>query len=230
MSNKAAKSGHEVTGRPFPTQSVYQRVLGDDFAALNPRLQRYFSFIPLGSVGRGRCRYDTVGSRHRWLRPVFAFLAWRHILFPERGTNIPFTVENRSGSDGSLSARRLFSFPHVTRVMDDTMQVADGMLVDRLGRRRGLEVHLALSVHNGELRMRSRRLALTIKRLRIPLPPLVTLTLTERPHADREGWQSVDVRLRAPVLGEVFRYAGSFEYTVVPDTVEHDTAEPDTAA
>jgi hypothetical protein len=199
-------------------QSVYERVLGDRFGDLGPLLRRYFASPP-GGVGRGAGVYEIAGSQHRWLRPVLAWLAWRRVLFPELGRDIPFTVVNTAHADGSLSARREFGFPRVTRVMEDTMSVVGGALHDRLGRRGGLEVEFALDVIDGGLRMRSRRQWLHLGAARFRMPGLVRVTLAETAGAEAPGGgrgetQRVDVRMTAPLLGEVFRYAGSFTYSV----------------
>ncbi|MEO8262060.1 MAG: DUF4166 domain-containing protein [Pseudolysinimonas sp.] len=188
--------------------SVYERVLGSRIDGLDQGLRRYFGELPPGSVGRGTGVYEVAGSRHRWAWPVLAWLARRQVLFPEYGRGIPFTVENR----GDRSARRTFAFPGITRVMVDEMSVVDGALRDRLGRRGGLEVELALEVEHGSLHMRSRRQWLNLGALRIRMPGLVRVTLTES--AVGEGRQRVDVRMTAPVLGEVFRYLGEFTYAV----------------
>jgi hypothetical protein len=157
--------------------------------------------------------YEVAGSRHRWLSPVLAWLATREVLFPEYGHRIPFTVENRA--DGSLlRARRTFAFPRRTRVMVDAMAVVDGTLRDRLGRRGGLEVELLLDVVDGGLRMRSHRQWLHLGPLRLRMPALVRVTLRET--AVVHG-QRVDVRMTAPLLGEVFRYAGVFAYALVEE-------------
>jgi hypothetical protein len=190
--------------------SVYERVLGDRMAQLDPVLQRYFGELPPGGVGRGEGVYEIAGSRLRWARPVLAWLAWRQVLFPEFGRGIPFTVENR----GDRTAHRTFAFSRVTRVMVDEMSVVDGALHDRLGRRGGLEVELLLDVADGGLRMRSRRQWLHLGPLRVRMPGLVRVTLTESAAGDR---QRVDVRMTAPVLGEVFRYVGEFTYLLVGD-------------
>jgi hypothetical protein len=188
--------------------SVYERVLGDAVDDLDAGLRTYFGELPPGSVGRGEGVYEVAGSRHRWLRPVLTWLAWRQVLFPEYGRGIPFTVENR----GDRTAVRTFLFPRRTRVMVDAMSVVDGVLHDRLGRRGGLEVALALSVVDGGLRMRSGRQWLRLGPLRFRIPGLVRVELAE---TARAGTQHVDVRMTAPVLGEVFRYAGTFTYTLV---------------
>ena len=185
--------------------SVYERVLGSRLEQLDPRLRAYFGEIPDGMVGRGEGIYDIAGSRHRWLRPVFAWLASRDVLFPEYGRDIPFTVENR----GDRSAQRTFAFPGRQRIMVDAMSVVEGVLHDRLGRRGGLEVELELSVVDGGLRMLSRRQWLRLGRLRFRMPGLVRVELAETARGES---QHVDVRMTAPLLGEVFRYAGTFTY------------------
>ena len=76
--------------------SVYERVLGDRIEQLDPPLRRYFGAPGAGTVGRGDGVYEVAGSRHRWLWPAFAWLAWRRVLFPEYGRGIPFTIVNLS--------------------------------------------------------------------------------------------------------------------------------------
>ncbi|MEQ1736770.1 MAG: DUF4166 domain-containing protein [Rhodoglobus sp.] len=190
--------------------SVYERVLGDRFEQLDPRLRAYLGSPGSGAVGRGEGVYEVAGSRHRWLWPGLAWLAWRRVLFPEYGHGIPFTVVNTHGVD-TLSARREFAFPRRTRVMEDRMSVVDGALHDRLGRRGGLEVEFALEVVDGGLQMRSRRQWLHLGLVRFRMPGLVRVALAE---TAVNGAQRVDVRMTAPLLGEVFRYAGSFSYVV----------------
>ncbi|KQZ85541.1 hypothetical protein ASD56_04270 [Microbacterium sp. Root166] len=195
-----------------PAPSVYQRVLGDEFSRLDPRLQRYFGPLAPGEAGVGTGVYEEAGSRIRMLRPLLSVMARRNVLFPEYGHGVPFTVVNSAAADGTLSAVRTFAFGERVRIMEDTMEVAGGALVDRLGKRRGLEVGIRLSVIDGGLRMRSTRLALWIGRLRLPLPRLAVMHLDERMDPAGAARQCVDVRITAPLLGEVFRYAGAFTY------------------
>ena len=192
-------------------ESVYQRVLGGDFERLAPELRAYFSAPPADSVGRGHGVYEVAGSSRRWLAPLFALLAWRRILFPELGRDVPFTVTNIPGPGDGLSSRREFHFPARDRVMQDTMLVVDGRLHDFLGRRGGLEVRLGLTVTDGSLRMLSDRAWLHLRGLRLPLPALLSarVVLDER---WVDGHQRVDVRMRHPLLGEIFRYTGTFDY------------------
>jgi hypothetical protein len=193
------------------TDSVYQRVLGSDLAGLKPELQTYFSGGG-GAVGVGAGVFEVVGSPIRILRPVLAYLAWRRILFPEYARDVPFDITNTPRSNGGLDAVRIFHLPGRDRQLEDTMRVVDGHLHDFLGRRRGFEVRMRLTITDGLLQMRSDRQWLHLGRLRIPLPPFATVTVSESWLDDR---QHVDVRLRSPLLGEWFRYAGSFTYRYV---------------
>lgn len=70
---------------------------------------------------------------------------------------------------------------------------------------RVLDVHVA----DGCVRLRSTSLALRIGGRRLPVPHVVRVTVDE---SFSDGRQHVDVRLRSPLVGEVFRYAGPFTY------------------
>ena len=56
--------------------------------------------------------------------------------------------------------------------------------------------------------MRSRRQWLHLGPVRFRMPGLVRVTLAETAAGGARRTQRVDVRMTAPVLGEVFRYAG----------------------
>lgn len=174
----------------------------------------YFGAIPAGRSGVGAGTFDSSGLRTRALRPVFTLLARVGIAFPEYGADVPFEIENSPGADGALRATRTFHFAERTRVMRDELRVAGGRLVDRLGARGMLEVELDASVSNGRLLMESRRLVLRAAGRRVPLPPVATVVLEER--ATDDGIQHVDVRIRMPLLGEVYGYRGAFAYAVRP--------------
>ena len=196
--------------------SVYERVLGDAIDGLDPGLRRYFGALPPGSVGTGHGVFAVAGSRLRALWPLWRFLAWRRVLFPEFGHRVPFTVVNTAQPDGSLTAVRTVAFGPRRRVMLDRMTVERGMLVDRIGRRGGLDV----TVEVGALRLSSRRIGLRLGRVCLPLTRFAGVTVHERAACPAgtgaRPVQAVDVRITMPMLGEVFRYAGTFTYAVVP--------------
>jgi hypothetical protein len=189
------------------TASVYQRVLGTAFDQLAPELVPYFSGG--NGVGIGQGVFEVAGSRVRILRPVLAFLAWQRILFPEFGRDVPFDIVNTARDDGTLGAVRTFHFPRRDRPLEDAMRVVDGYLHDYLGRRGGFEVRMTVTVRDGRLRLRSSRQWLHLLGVRVRIPQLAIVTVDE---SWFDGHQHVDVRLRSPLLGEWFRYAGSFTY------------------
>lgn len=194
-----------------PAPSVYELSLGDRLDGLDPRLRPYFAALPAGAVGIGRGTFAVVGPTRRWLRPVFAALARPRILFAESGRDVPFTVRNAPQPDGSLAARREVHFSGGSRTMQDRMRAEDTVLIDRVGRRGELEVTLDAAIVDGGLRLASRRLAWWIGDVRVPLPPLARVTVDERM---RGPSQHVDVRVHVALVGEVFRYTGSFTYEV----------------
>jgi hypothetical protein len=195
--------------------SVYRTVLGAAFDGLSPVMRRYFGLIPLGSAGVGEGRYDVVGPRYpRLSRPFLRIAARLGILFPEAGTDVPFVVENRPLPAGGLAGSRYFGFPTVTRVMRDVMRADGDVIVERLG---VLEMELRAHVPDGGMRLTSTRLAVHAAGRRIPLPRIARVTVAERDDPDVPDGQRVDVRVRMPLVGEVYRYSGGFTYRIVPD-------------
>lgn len=195
-------------------ESIYQRALGTRFSTLHPALRAYFGALPSGSVGVGTGVYAVAGSPYALVRLALRITTRRGILFPEFATDVPFTVVNIPSADGSLRGIRDFAFARGDRTMRDRMTtIGDGRIVDRVGDRGGLEVELAVDVVTGELRLTSGRLALRIAGRRIPLPRVARVTVHERA---QDAGQHVDVRIRVPLLGEVFRYAGAFTYRHMP--------------
>lgn len=75
--------------------SIYERVLGSDFQKLHPQIQRRFGFSSddhLASIGRGIM--DEVWYGAPYTLPFLYIGTWRRIMFPEKGKNVPFTIEN----------------------------------------------------------------------------------------------------------------------------------------
>ena len=68
----------------------------------------------------------------------------------------------------------------------------------------------------GKLLIESRRLVLRMRGLRVPLPPLVRVTLQEEAGCRQDHPQHVRVSITAPVLGEIYGYHGTFTYAVQP--------------
>lgn len=187
--------------------SVYERVAGLDLEAIDPELRGYF--VGGAHIGRGVGVFEIAGCRAWYLRPLLAVLARQGVLFPERAANVPFEIVNTPTPGGGLRGVRTFHLPSGDRVLTDTLRVVDARLHDFMGRRHGFEVRLDVAVRDGGMRMQSSRQWLHLGRLRIRIPQLATVYVSETWQAGR---RHVDVRLRSPVLGEWFGYAGSFDY------------------
>jgi hypothetical protein len=179
------------------TQSVYERVLGSDFDLLAPELRAYFSGGH--GVGIGGGVFDVAGCRLAILRPMLAYLARQRILFPEFARDVPFDIVNTPTASGELDALRTFHLPARDRPLEDTMRVIDGQLHDFMGNTRAFEVRMALAVKDGFLTMRSDRQWVRILGVRVRIPQLATVTVSE---SWLDGHQHVDVRLSTPVIGE----------------------------
>ena len=75
--------------------SIYRRALGSDFNRLHPQIQRRFGFSSadgIASIGRGTM--EEVWKGRFYTIPFLYVGTWRRIMFPETGSNIPFTIEN----------------------------------------------------------------------------------------------------------------------------------------
>ncbi|WP_345764689.1 DUF4166 domain-containing protein [Diaminobutyricibacter sp. McL0608] len=209
-----------MTAGPQAQRSPYQAILGDDLAGLHPRLQAYFRAIPAGHHGFGRGVFDSVGTPRRWLWPALALLSPAGVVFPVWQHDVPFTVVNRPAGDGvrhAVAADRSFALHTGRRHMRDQISADDSGLRDRLGSPPRLDTAFQASVVGGALRLRSTGVALVFGTLRIPFPRFVApvVELTES-FDDTVGSQRVSLTVRAPLIGTIYQYAGSFEYEVRP--------------
>jgi len=145
--------------------SIYQRALGSDFARLHPQIQRRFGLrSDCGTASIGSGVMETIWHGSSISLPFLYAGTRRHIMFPESGVHIPFTVENYAYRDAhgreTVSWIRTFTLPNCQRRFDAYMiySTKRQRLVDYLGTHQHLAVDLALSVDpRGGLRIRSGR-------------------------------------------------------------------------
>ncbi|MEX1078096.1 MAG: DUF4166 domain-containing protein [Homoserinimonas sp.] len=190
------------------TASIFRLALGDDFERMHPQLQRYFD-QPGGVRGSGV--FDEAGSRLRWLAPVWRMLAGFGLLFPEYGTGVPFTVSIVPLSPGRVATSRRLQFPGAQRVMSDETHLVAGRLVDVHAGGRILVRMLPRVLEDGSLVMTAGATRLRVASVLLPVPT-VPLSVSQRWDEARESF-SIEVRLRLPLLGELFGYRGSFRVT-----------------
>lgn len=199
--------------------SIYERALGDDFARLHPKIQERFGFSSadgVASIGTGVM--EQIWRGPAYTRPFLAVGSWRNILFPERGRDVPFTVENFAYADRfgreTVTWVRTFELPTHRRRFDATMIYSEqrGRIVDYLGTHQHLAVDLHASVDgNGGLRLRSGEQRFYERRVgfRFPLVLSGVADVVEWFDDGTERYK-IDVRVHNRWFGLLFGYRGSF--------------------
>jgi hypothetical protein len=212
--------------------SIFERQLGPDFDRLAPPLRQRFGFATDDHVA---CVGTGVMERI-WRGPAFTlpFLylgSTRHILFPERGENVPFTIENYAYLDRwgreTVTFVRTFHLRRRSRRFDATM-VYDPVrdrIVDYFGTHQHLAVELDLSVDgDGGLWIRSGDQRIIEGLLAFPVPALIRGDATVHEWFDQDaGRFRIDVRVAHRRFGPLFGYHGSFtvEYPRVQSVPVH---------
>jgi hypothetical protein len=200
--------------------SIYQRALGAEFARLHPRLQERFGFGSadgVASIGRGVMEEIWTGG---WFTDPFLRVgACRHIMFPETGRDVPFTVENYAFVDRfgreTVSWVRTFAAPRRARRFDAYMVYSESRqrIVDYLGSHEHLAVDIDLSVDDdGGLRLRSGAQRFYEGPLGFGFPMLFSgVADVSEWYDDAAGCFRIVVDVRNPVWGPLFGYRGRFE-------------------
>lgn len=200
-------------------KSIYEQALGADFQKLHPRIQQRFglsSHDRTASIGHGvmqRIWYNKLVAL-----PLFIG-TFRHIMFPQGGRNIPFSIENfayidRFGRE-TVTWIRKFKFARTIRHFDATMVYSGEreLIVDYLGNKQHLAVDLQFSVtENGGIRVRSGEQRFYEGVLQFRFPRLLTGSAEVNEwYDDLEGCYKITVDVRNPIIGRIFRYEGSFQ-------------------
>jgi len=139
--------------------SIYQKVLGSDFSRLHSQIQRRFGFnAESGTASVGTGVMDEIWHGAAYTLPFLHIGAWRRIMFPEQGRNIPFRIENYAYRDAlgrdTVTWVRTFETSRKRR-FDAYMIYSEerGRVIDYLGTHQHLAVDIELSVEeNGGLR------------------------------------------------------------------------------
>ena len=203
---------------PGSDRSPYARALGDQVAALHPTLQRYFDTIPPGTVGIGTGVFDRIGTPRRWLRPALRLLQRRGVVWAGWGSEVPFSVVNRTVRGRAVATRRIDAPSGTWEMRDAVALTPTGQLVDEIGAPSTVAAVFALEVRDGGLLLESRRVGLRWGRIRVRVPRWAAPVVRLHERFDAAcGRQRVDVTIDVPVLGRVYEYGGSFTYRVEAD-------------
>ncbi|NUP58144.1 MAG: DUF4166 domain-containing protein [Pseudarthrobacter sp.] len=203
--------------------SIFESALGRDFAHLHPMLQKRFGVDVrngYGCVGRGV--FSEVRRGAWWTLPFLQIGAYRNILFPDQGKDIPFTIENYPYVDGlgrpTVTFVRTLSLPGARKRRFDASMIYSlqrACIVDYLGTHQHLATDLKLEVQrDGSLHLQS-----TVQRfyegfLGFTFPSLFTGTADlYESFDDKRGVYTVQMQVRNPLLGFLFGYRGEFTCT-----------------
>ncbi|GAB7038949.1 MULTISPECIES: DUF4166 domain-containing protein [Catenuloplanes] len=207
---------------------IFARALGADFDRLHPRLRERFG-AARGCVGTGVM--DRVWRGPAFVTPFLHLGTARHVLFPETGTDIPFTIENYAYADSygrpTLTFVRTFEVAAARRRrFDATMVFSERrqVLVDYLGTHQHIAVDLHLTVDAaGGLHIRSGQ-----QRFRggVRCPRLFSGEAGLHEWYDEDaGRFRIEVTVANRRFGPIFGYSGSFttqyvdEHAPVPAAV-----------
>ena len=144
--------------------SIYKCALGEEFDRLHPRVRERFAISSEdGAATDGRGVMDEVWRGRPYTLPFLAFGTWRRIMFPTRGFDIPFIVENYPYVDSfgreTVTWIRTFDFPRRTRRFDAYLIWSEqrARIVDYLGSHQHLavDIHLSVDEQTRGLRLRS---------------------------------------------------------------------------
>jgi hypothetical protein len=199
--------------------SIYQRALGADFTRLHPQIQRRFGFSSNDAVAAiGTGIMDELWHGPAYTLPFLYVGAWRRIMFPEQGRNIPFTIENYAYRDryGRETVTWIRTFAaRRRRRFDAYMIYAEGRarIVDYLGTHQHLAVDLELSVdERGGMRIRSGEQRFYEGPVAFTFPLLFSgvATVCEW-YDDAVGRFRIEVAVHNQRWGPLFGYRGSFD-------------------
>ena len=197
--------------------SIFERALGADFARLHPMLQRRFGVgLDAGYACVGTGVMSSIRRGPWWTVPFLYIGRFRNILIPDRGDDVPFTVENYPYLDPF--GRETVTFVREYRVrarpsrFDATMVLDGDRVVDYLGTHQHLAVDLDLTVEpDGSLHLRSNAQRFYEGRLAFRFPMLFSGRADLRESFDdATGRYRIDLEVRNRVFGFLFGYRGEF--------------------
>lgn len=205
-------------------KSIYQQAMGADFERLHPKIQERFGLTSeTGTAHIGRGTMSRLWHGPWWTYPFLLLGTFRRIMFPEQGTDVPFTIRNYVYRDPlgreTVTWIRDFGTRHPRR-FDAYMIFSEErqLVVDYMGSHQHLAVDLDLSVDpKGGMRIRSGEQRFYEGPLAFRFPMLLSgyAEVCEWFDDETERFQ-IEVRVSNHRLGPLFGYRGSFDVEEVP--------------
>ena len=208
--------------------SIYELALGEDFKRLHPMIQRRFSLSSesgIAAIGTGVMEELWHGAIYTL--PFLYVGAWRSIMFPEQGRNVPFSIRNFAYRDklGRETVTWIRTFNTANgrvqqRRFDAYMIYSEKRrrIIDYLGTHQHLAVDIDISVAaNGGIAIRSgeQRFYEGPLGFRFPLAFSGIAEVCEW-FDDATSKFRIEVNVRNGIWGPLFGYRGSFEVEWLP--------------
>jgi hypothetical protein len=208
--------------------SIYQRAMGSDFDRLHPKIRERFGFSSADRVACiGRGVMDEIWHGRLYTLPFLYIGSWRRIMFPERGRQVPFSIENYAFLDpfGRETVTWIRRFETKTPRRFDAYMIyseSRARLIDYLGTHQHLAVDIDLSVDKtGGINLRSgaQRFYEGLLGFSFPLSFSGIADVRES-YDDKAGKYHINVNVTNRLWGPLFGYRGTFEATWLRDVSE----------
>lgn len=215
-------------------RSIFAQALGDDFHRLHPKMQWRFGFSSADGIAHvGRGVMTEVWRGPWWTLPFLLLGSTRRVLFPTRGHDVPFSIENYAYVDSfgreTVTFARRFRMRRRLRAFNATMIFSDRRrgIVDYLGDHQHLAVDLDAGVDDrGGIVLRSGEQRFYEGPFGFRFPTLFTGVAHVSEWFDDDDQRfHIDVDVRNARFGRLFGYRGSFTVTeraCGPDEIPYD--------
>ncbi|NBI27765.1 DUF4166 domain-containing protein [Chengkuizengella marina] len=198
--------------------SIYEKAMGKSFYNLHPKLQKRYTIVQGGSFQASGIMKN-IQRGPNWLYPLFLLGLKRKLLFPDQGKNIPFTMVNEVQNDKQdkqeiVRWERVFHFKKKQRIFTTITRYDDerNIIIDYLGEPSLFSSDLDYSsTDQGDLKIKTINQRILLGRFEIPLPKILqgSGTVIEKYLDDKDVYY-VQVEIRNPMVGILFKYEGEF--------------------
>lgn len=201
-------------------QSIYKKYLGNQYEALHPKMKERLG-IASGNgtsfMGKGVMKRIRRGGIHTL--PALLLGEKQHILFPNTGENVPFTIENFAYKDKynreAVAWIRRFHFENKTTKFDATMvhNQARNVIVDYLGTKHRIVVDINIKVdENGGFTIFSSNQKYLADKRSIQIPSFLAGNATVSEWYDEKlDVFKIKVSVTNPFFGFLFGYEGEYK-------------------
>ncbi len=200
--------------------SIYKKFLGSNFEKLHPKLQQRYGLSTEREIFiKGTGIMTEVRNAGIHVMPFLHMGTASNLMFPETGTNIPFTIENYCYKDSygreTVSWTRKFDFGNKIRRFDETMIYSEKQKVIRsyLGNKQ----HLVATLHykandDGSLSIHSGPQHFYEDQINFNMPGLFSgIAEVHESYNEKEDLFHISIQVRNKTFGAIFGYKGFFK-------------------